>query len=108
MLAYAFTVPNTFSTTVGRVLQPPWSSTPGGLGGSLLGQADSFALKVRSLLSPGVHDPSYQCLSMITPVSAPTHSSAEHLGRRARRQEPAAAVQRCCQSSDFDEAVIHK
>jgi hypothetical protein len=27
---------------------------PGGLGGSLLGQADSFALKVRSLLLPGV------------------------------------------------------
>jgi hypothetical protein len=35
---------------------------PGGLGGSLLGQADSFALKVRSLLIPGVQDPSNQCL----------------------------------------------
>jgi hypothetical protein len=29
---------------------------------SLLGQADSFALKVRSLLLPGVQDPSNQCL----------------------------------------------
>jgi hypothetical protein len=35
---------------------------PGGSGGSLLGQADSFALKVRSLLLPGVQDPSNQCL----------------------------------------------
>jgi hypothetical protein len=35
---------------------------PGGLGGSLLGQADSFALQVRSLLFPGVQDPSNQCL----------------------------------------------
>jgi hypothetical protein len=35
---------------------------PGGLDGSLLGQADSFALKVRSLLLPGVQDPSNQCL----------------------------------------------
>jgi hypothetical protein len=35
---------------------------PGGLGGSLLGQEDSFALKVRSLLLLGVQDPSNQCL----------------------------------------------
>jgi hypothetical protein len=35
---------------------------PGGSGWSLLGQADSFALKVRSLLLPGVQDPSNQCL----------------------------------------------
>jgi hypothetical protein len=34
----------------------------GGLGGSLLGQADSFALQVCSLLLPGVQDPSNQCL----------------------------------------------
>jgi hypothetical protein len=33
-----------------------------GLGGSLLGQADSFALKARCLLLPGVQDPSNQCL----------------------------------------------
>jgi hypothetical protein len=35
---------------------------PGGSGRSLLGQADSFTLKVRSLLLPGVQDPSNQCL----------------------------------------------
>jgi hypothetical protein len=31
-------------------------------GSLLLGQAGSFALKVRSLLLPGVQDPSNQCL----------------------------------------------
>jgi hypothetical protein len=40
---------------------------PGGSGGSLLGQADSFALTVRSLLLPGVQDPSNQCLLQDAP-----------------------------------------
>jgi hypothetical protein len=47
---------------------------PGGLGGSLLGQADSFALKVRSLLLPGVQDPSNQCLLQMISAAAPIAS----------------------------------
>jgi hypothetical protein len=46
---------------------------PGGLGGFLLGQADSFALKVRSLPLSGVQDPSNQCLLQVLPGGPQCH-----------------------------------